>query len=49
MYRIQVQTFQGWAVIGGAPVDTEKEAWELLAAWERRCPRDRFRWMRQSA
>jgi hypothetical protein len=48
LYRLQVLTPGGrWLALDVPPQDTEEKAWEQLAAWERYCPRDRFRWTRR--
>jgi len=47
LYRLQFKPpGQPWQDHTSAPAVTESEAWEKLAAWERYCPTDRWRWVR---
>lgn len=47
LYRLQYRApGQPWRDHSSAPVNTEAEAWDKLAAWERYCPGERWRWTR---
>ena len=47
LYRLQFKSpGQSWQDHDSAPVNTEAEAWDKLAAWERYSPTDRWRWTR---
>jgi len=47
LYQLQFKApGQPWQDHTSSPVATESEAWEKLAAWERYCPTDRWRWVR---
>lgn len=46
-YQLQWQNLSGqWEAMHVQPKATEAEAWAQLKAWERCCPSDRFRWVR---
>ena len=46
-YFIEYQTpGKPWQRIDCLPVATEEEAWDKMAAWERYCPSERWRWVR---
>ena len=46
-YQLQMLSLSGkWEAMNVQPKATEAEAWQQLAAWERYCPSDRFRWVR---
>jgi len=47
LYFIEFKTpGQPWQRQDCAPVNTEAEAWDKLAAWEQYCPTDCWRWVR---
>ncbi len=47
LYRIQYKApGQLWQDHTSAPATTESEAWAKLAAWQRYCPNERWRWVR---
>ena len=47
-YRLQLKPRGAgpWLDFDCAPAETEQAAWDKLAAWERYCPADRWRWVR---
>ena len=46
-YQLQMMSLSGkWEAMDVPAQATEKLAWQQLAAWERYCPSDRFRWVR---
>ena len=47
-YELQVLSLSGkWEAMNVPAQPTEGLAWQQLAAWERYCPSDRFRWVRR--
>ena len=46
-YQLQILSLSGqWEALNVPAQPTEELAWQQLAAWERYCPSDRFRWVR---
>ena len=46
-YQLQMMSLSGkWEAMDVPAQATEELAWQQLAAWERYCPSDRFRWVR---
>ena len=46
-YQLQMLSLSGkWEAMNAPAQPTEALAWQQLAAWERYCPSDRFRWVR---
>lgn len=46
-YQLQILSLSGqWENMLTPPRKTEAEAWAQLGTWERLCPSDRFRWVR---
>ena len=46
-YQLQMMSLSGkWEALDVPAQATEQLAWLQLAAWERHCPSDRFRWVR---